>query len=158
MSPIFTSSKFGFAAGSAADGEDGWISPAAGDLYPTKTIFESEVSTSSVTFNAGGGTYSMTGGPSGGLYSTTLLAVNSSTGVLSGNFGDDGTYSITATSSIAGNRAFTITVAEDNSGSTTIGSFTMVPNTSELVEKNPTNVIFVGGGDDVLGTKVGFTN
>ena len=52
----------------------------------------------------------------------------------------------------------TITVAEDNSGSTTIGSFTMVPNTSELVEKNPTNVIFVGGGDDVLGTKVGFTN
>ena len=55
----------------------------------------------------------MTGGPSGGLYSTTLLAVNSSTGVLSGNFGDDGTYSITATSSIAGNRAFTITVAED---------------------------------------------
>ena len=113
MSPIFTSSKFGFAAGSADSGEVSWISPAAGDLFPSKTIFESEVSTSAVTFNAGGGTYSMTGGPSGGLYSTTLLSVNSSTGVLTGNFGDNATYSITATSSIAGNRAFTITVAED---------------------------------------------
>ena len=51
-----------------------------------------------------------------------------------------------------------VTVAENNGGSTTIGSFTLLPNTSELVEKNPTDVIFVGGGDDVLGTKVGFTN
>ena len=121
MSPIFTSSKFGFAAGSAASAAASvWVSPAAGALFSGKTIFESEVSTSAVTFNAGGGgTYSMTGGPSGGLYSSSLLAVNSSTGVLTGNFGDDGTYSITATSSLAGNRAFTITVAEDLS----IGKF-----------------------------------
>ena len=121
MSPIFTSSKFGFCTAVVAQGQVGatpvWSSPSAGDLYPSKTIFESEVSTSGVTFSATQSpTYSMTGGPSGGLYSTTLLAVNSSTGALTGNFGDDGTYSITATATNQGataDRSFTITVAED---------------------------------------------
>ena len=52
---------------------------------------------------------------------------------------------------------YVITVATDNSGSGTIGTFTMLANTSELLEKNPTNVVFVSSGTDVLGTKVGFT-
>ena len=53
---------------------------------------------------------------------------------------------------------YLVTVAENNGGSSTIGSFTLLANTSELVEKNPTNVVFVNTGSDVLGAKVGFTN
>jgi hypothetical protein len=52
---------------------------------------------------------------------------------------------------------YVITVATDNSGSGTIGTFTMLANTTELLEKNPTNVVFVSSGTDVKGTKVGFT-
>ena len=53
---------------------------------------------------------------------------------------------------------YVVTIAENNGGSATIGTFTMLANTSELVEKNPTNVVFVNAGTDVKGTKVGFTN
>tara|TARA_B100001029_G_scaffold34587_1_gene26277 strand:+ start:209 stop:484 length:276 start_codon:yes stop_codon:yes gene_type:complete len=53
---------------------------------------------------------------------------------------------------------YVITIAENNGGSATIGTFTMLANTSELVEKNPTDVVFVNAGTDVKGTKVGFTN
>ncbi len=53
---------------------------------------------------------------------------------------------------------YVITIAENNGGSATIGTFTMLANTSELVEKNPTDVVFVNAGSDVKGTKVGFTN
>ena len=51
-----------------------------------------------------------------------------------------------------------VTVAENNGGSATIGTFTLLANTSELVEKNPTDVVFVNTGTDVLGAQVGFTN
>jgi hypothetical protein len=51
-----------------------------------------------------------------------------------------------------------VTVAEDNSGSTTIGTFTILGSATELVEKNPTNVVFVDAGTNVKGAKVGFTN
>ena len=51
-----------------------------------------------------------------------------------------------------------VTVAEDNSGTTTIGTFTILGSASELVEKNPTNVVFVNSGTNVKGAKVGFTN
>ena len=51
-----------------------------------------------------------------------------------------------------------VTVAEDNSGTTTIGTFTILGSASELVEKNPTNVVFVDAGTNVKGAKVGFTN
>ena len=51
-----------------------------------------------------------------------------------------------------------ITVAEDNGGSSTIGTFTILANTSEMLEKNPTNIVFVNAGTDVLGAKVGYTN
>ncbi len=52
----------------------------------------------------------------------------------------------------------TVTVAEDNSGSTTIGTFSLLAGQREFLEKNPTDVVFVGGGTDVQGASVGFTN
>ena len=51
-----------------------------------------------------------------------------------------------------------VTVAEDNSGSTTIGTFSLLGGQTEILEKNATDVVFVGGGTDVFGAKVGFTN
>ena len=51
-----------------------------------------------------------------------------------------------------------VTIAEDNSGSTTIGTFSLLGGQSEIIEKKPTDVVFVGGGTDVFGAKVGFTN
>ena len=41
---------------------------------------------------------------------------------------------------------------------TGIGSFTLLADSTEMLEKQPTHVVFVNGGTDVLGTKVGFTN
>ena len=51
-----------------------------------------------------------------------------------------------------------VTVAENNGGSATIGTFTIFGSTSELLEKNPTDVVFVDSGTNVKGAKVGFTN
>jgi len=51
-----------------------------------------------------------------------------------------------------------VTIASDNTGNTTIGSFPLLAQTSEIIEKNPTDVVYVGGGTDVKGTPVGFTN
>ena len=51
-----------------------------------------------------------------------------------------------------------VTIAEDNSGSTTIGTFSLLGGQTEIIEKNPTDVVYVGGGTDVFGAKVGFTN
>jgi len=51
---------------------------------------------------------------------------------------------------------YVITVSETNSGPT-IGTFTMLANTSEMLEKQPTHVVHVASGTDVLGAKVGFT-
>ena len=53
---------------------------------------------------------------------------------------------------------YLVTVAENNGGSATIGSFGLLANTTELLEKNPTDVVFVDSGSNVKGTKVGFTN
>ena len=57
-----------------------------------------------------------------------------------------------------GNTARLVTVAENNGGSATIGTFTILADTTELLEKNPSDVVFVNAGTDVLGAKVGFTN
>ena len=51
-----------------------------------------------------------------------------------------------------------VSVHENRSGISTIGSFTILANTTELLEKNHTDVVFVNAGTDVLGAKVGFTN
>jgi len=57
-----------------------------------------------------------------------------------------------------GNSGRTITVAEDTSGSTTIGTFSLLSGQTEFLEKNPWEVVFVGGGTDVQGASVGLTN
>ena len=49
-----------------------------------------------------------------------------------------------------------VTVAENNGGSDYI--FPILADTTELLEKNPTDVVFVNAATDVLGAKVGFTN
>ena len=51
-----------------------------------------------------------------------------------------------------------VTVASDNSGSTTIGTFSLLSGQTEFLEKNPWEVVFVGGGTDVQGASVGLTN
>ena len=51
-----------------------------------------------------------------------------------------------------------VTVSENNSGSATIGTFTMLPETTEIIEKSPTHVVHVGGGTDIKGAAIGFTN
>jgi hypothetical protein len=51
---------------------------------------------------------------------------------------------------------YVITVSETNTGPT-IGTFTLLANSSELLEKYPTHTVHVSAGTDVLGTKVGFT-
>ena len=51
-----------------------------------------------------------------------------------------------------------IAVLESNELSSAIGTFTILANTTELLEKNPTDVLYVNTGTDVLGAKVGFTN
>jgi hypothetical protein len=51
---------------------------------------------------------------------------------------------------------YVITVSETNAGPT-IGTFTMLANTTELLEKYPSHTVHVSSGTDVLGTKVGFT-
>ena len=57
-----------------------------------------------------------------------------------------------------GNDGRTVTIASDNSGNTTIGSFALLSQQTEIIEKNPTDVVYVGGGDDVKGTPIGYTN
>ena len=43
-------------------------------------------------------------------------------------------------------------------GAATTNYFTILGSATELVEKNPTNVVFVDAGTNVKGAKVGFTN
>jgi hypothetical protein len=57
-----------------------------------------------------------------------------------------------------GSSGRTVTVAEDNSGSTTIGTFSLLAGQTEYLQKYPSNVVFVGGGTDVQGASVGLTN
>ena len=57
-----------------------------------------------------------------------------------------------------GSSGRTVTVAEDTSGSTTIGTFSLLAGQTEYLQKYPANVVFVGGGTDVQGASVGFTN
>ena len=52
---------------------------------------------------------------------------------------------------------YVITVTETRGG-TGVGSFTLLADSTEILEKQPTHLVFVNGGTDVLVTKVGFTN
>jgi len=58
----------------------------------------------------------------------------------------------------SGSTGRVVTVAENNGGSATIGTFSLLAGQTEVLEKNPTDVVFVGGGTDVVGAAVGFTN
>ena len=58
----------------------------------------------------------------------------------------------------SGSTGRVVTVAENNGGSATIGTFSLLAGQTEILEKNPTDVVFVGGGSDVFGAAVGFTN
>ena len=59
---------------------------------------------------------------------------------------------------ISSNDGRTVTIASDNTGNTTIGSFALLAKQTEIIEKKPTDVVYVGGGTDVKGTPIGFTN
>jgi|TARA_B100000131_G_C17727260_1_gene455321 polyisoprenoid-binding protein YceI len=50
-----------------------------------------------------------------------------------------------------------VTVVDEVGGSTTIGSFTMLGNSVEFVEKKSTEAIYAADAS-VLGAKVGYTN
>ena len=50
----------------------------------------------------------------------------------------------------------TITVSSVNTANGQIGTFTILGNTSEIIEKRPTDVVHVSGGTDVRGVKVGY--
>ena len=49
-----------------------------------------------------------------------------------------------------------ITVSSVNTNAGKIGTFTILGNTSEIIEKRPPDVVHVGGGTDVMGVKVGY--
>ncbi len=51
-----------------------------------------------------------------------------------------------------------VTVVEGDSSNDVVGSFTVLGNTSELLEKQPWQRVYVAAGTDVLGAKVGFSN
>ena len=57
---------------------------------------------------------------------------------------------------ISSNDGRTVTVASDNTGNTTIGSFALLAGQTEFIEKNPTDVVYVGGGTDVKGAKIAY--
>tara|TARA_Y100000992_G_C21196853_1_gene458365 strand:+ start:746 stop:1015 length:270 start_codon:yes stop_codon:yes gene_type:complete len=52
---------------------------------------------------------------------------------------------------------YVISVTETRGG-TSVGSFTLLADSTELLEKQPTHVVFVNADTAVKGTKVGFTN
>ena len=52
---------------------------------------------------------------------------------------------------------YVITVTETRGG-VGVGSFTLLADSTEMLEKQPTHVVFVNSGTNVLGAKVGFTN
>ena len=52
---------------------------------------------------------------------------------------------------------YVITVTETRGG-TAVGSFTLLADSTEILEKQPTHVVFVNADTNVKGAKVGFTN
>ena len=52
---------------------------------------------------------------------------------------------------------YVITVTETRGG-TGVGSFTLLADSTEILEKQPTHVVFVNTDTNVKGAKVGFTN
>ena len=51
---------------------------------------------------------------------------------------------------------YVVTVSSVNTNAGKIGTFTILANTTEIIEKRPTDVVHVNAGTDVLGVKVGY--
>jgi len=49
-----------------------------------------------------------------------------------------------------------VTIAEDTSGNTTIGTFSLLAGQTEFIEKRASDVVYVGGGTDCLGAKIAY--
>ena len=50
-----------------------------------------------------------------------------------------------------------VVTVQETAGGTTVGTFTLLADSTELLEKKPTHTVSVASGTDVLGAKVGFT-
>ena len=50
-----------------------------------------------------------------------------------------------------------LVTVQETAGGTTVGTFTILRGTTELLEKQPTHTVSVNAGTDVKGAKVGFT-
>ena len=50
-----------------------------------------------------------------------------------------------------------VVTVQETAGGSTIGTFTILADSTEFLEKQPTHVVSVNAGTDVLGVKVGFT-
>ena len=50
-----------------------------------------------------------------------------------------------------------VVTVQETAGGTTVGTFTILRGTTELLEKQPTHTVSVNAGTDVKGAKVGFT-
>ena len=57
-----------------------------------------------------------------------------------------------------GNTNRVVTVVEGDTSNDVVGSFTILGDTSEMLEKQPWQRVYVPAGTDVLGAKVGFSN
>ena len=57
-----------------------------------------------------------------------------------------------------GNTNRVVTIVEGDTSNDLVGSFTILGDTSETLEKQPWQRVYVPAGTDVLGTKVGFSN
>ena len=49
-----------------------------------------------------------------------------------------------------------VTVSSVNTNAGKLGTFTILANTTEILEKRPTDVVHVNAGTDVLGAKIGY--
>ena len=50
-----------------------------------------------------------------------------------------------------------VVTVQETAGGSTVGTFTILRGTTELLEKQPSHTVSVNSGTDVKGTKVGFT-
>ena len=50
-----------------------------------------------------------------------------------------------------------VVTVQETAGGTTVGTFTLLADSTELLEKKPTHVVSVNADTNVLGAKVGFT-
>jgi hypothetical protein len=50
-----------------------------------------------------------------------------------------------------------VVTVQETAGGVTVGTFTILADSTEFLEKQPTHVVSVNAGTDVLGVKVGFT-